>query len=233
MDLIDHGHHGAITACGSSKGLQPLSLGTDGIVNHHESLNSPVLPVGQDVEIMGQRLGPALLGVSDGQRRHIPAEGQIRVFQPLSRRLRIIGLVQDSQICAYRRKFFGIRLQNAHAHAASHHQKIKQIVVGCKAVDHRKGTVVVGHGILVGHRRASHPQSTAGKELTHVVNIVIQLFRLLSGRGRQRTVIFHRAAYRLPPELPAVKPGQKPGIGPGIDESAQLLHGIGRMFVWA
>ena len=182
---------------------------------------------------MGDRLGPALLGISDGQGSHISAEGQIRVFQPFPRRLRIIGFVQDPQVRAHRRKLFGVLLQHAHAHAASHHQQIEQIVIGGKTVDHGKGAVIVRHRVLIRHRRSSHPQGTSGQELAQVINIVIQLLRFLSGRGRQGAVVFHRPPHGLPPEFPASEPGQEPGIGARIHKRAELLHGTRRMLVGA
>ena len=233
MNLIDHGHHGAVAAGRSSEGFQPLSLGTDGIIDHHQPFYAAVLPIGQNIKIVGQRLRPALLGIADGQRGHITAECQIRVFQPLPRRLRIIGLMQNPKIRARRRKLIRIRLQDTHPYTASHHQKIKQIVVGGKTVDHSERTVIICHWVLVGDRRSSHPQGAAGKELAHMINIVIQLFRFFPGCGRQRTVILHRTAHRFPPEFPAAQPGEESGISTGIDKSAQLFHGIGGMLVRA
>ena len=233
MDLVDHGHHGPVAAGRSAEGFQPLSLGTDGIVFHDQTIDAPVFPAGEDVKIVGDRLRPALLGISDGQGCHVPAEGQIRIFQPFPRRLRIIGFVQDPQVRAHRRKLFGVLLQHAHAHAASHHQQIEQIVIGRKTVDHGKGAVIVRHRVLIRHRRSSHPQGTSGQELAQMVNIVIQLLRFLSGRGRQGAVVFHRPPHGLPPEFPAPEPGQEPGIGARIHKRAELLHGTRRMLVGA
>ena len=64
-----------------------------------------------------------------------------------------------------------------------------------------------------------------------MIDIVEELLGLAPGGGGQRTVVLHGPADSLPPELPAAQPGQEPGIGPGIDESAQLPHGVGGVFI--
>ena len=182
---------------------------------------------------MLQRLGPALLGIPDGQGGGVPVKGQVGVLPPVGGGQRLVGFVQDLQVGAHRRQLVGVGLQHPHPHAGAYHQQVEQVVVGRKAVDHRKGAVVVGHGVFVGHRGAAHPQRPAAQKLPHVVDVVIQLLGLLPAGGGQRAVVLHGAAHRLPPELPPAIPGQIAGIGPGIDKGAQLLHRVGSVLVGA
>ena len=182
---------------------------------------------------MGQRLRPALLGVAHGEGGGVVRKGQVGVFQARIGRHRIVGLVQDLQIGAHGRQLVRVALQHAHAHAAAHHQQVEQVVVGGKGVDDRKGAIVVRHGVHLRHRRAAHPQCASGQELPHVIDVIEQLFRLLARGGRERAVVFDRAAHGLPPELAAAQPGQEARIGARIDKGAQLAHGVWRVFIGA
>ena len=233
MDLVQHGHHGAGTAGGAAEGLEALALRTDGVVDHHQGGDALVFPVGEQFKVAGQRLGPALLGVADGQGGGVPGKGQVGVLQTLAGRDGIVGLVQDLQVGAHLGQLVRVGLKHPHAHAAAHHQKVEQVVVGGEVVDHGKGAVVVGHGVLFGHRGAAHPQGTAGQELAQMVDVIVEFFRFFPGGGGQRSVVFHRAAHRLPPEFPAALVRQIAGIGAGVHKRAQLLHGVGSVLVGA
>ena len=162
MDLADHSHHAAIAAGGAAEGAQPLALRADGVVHHNQAGDAPILPVGDQIKVMAQRLGPSFFGIADSQRGGVLAEGQVRVLQPLGHGARVIRLVQDLQVRAHGGQLVGIVLQHPHAHAAAHHQQVEQVVIGRKAVDDGECAVVVGHGVLLGHRGAAHPQGAAG-----------------------------------------------------------------------
>ena len=108
MDFINHGHHGAEAAGGAAEGFQPLPLGTDGVVNHYQTVEPSVLPVGDDVKVVGQGLSPSLLGITDGKGGSVTGEGQIRVFQAVPRGKGSVGFMEDFQIRAHRRKLLGI-----------------------------------------------------------------------------------------------------------------------------
>ena len=102
-----------------------------------------------------------------------------------------------------------------------------------KIIDHFKSTVIVRHRIGVRHLGVSHPESTSGKKLTQMIDIVVKGFRFFSCGRSQRAVILHRPADSLPPEFPPAIPGDIAGISSGIYKGPKLLHGIGRMFVSA
>ena len=233
VDLGQHGHHGARAAGGAAKGLEPLSLGADGVVVHHQGVDALVLPVGQQLKIPADGLGPAFFGIADGQGGGVPLEGQVGVFQPLGRRHRVIGFVQDLQVGAHRRQLLGVGFQHPHPHAAAHHQQVEQVVVGGKVIDDGEGAVVVGHGVFFRHRGAPHPQGAARQKLPQVVDVVVELLGFFPGSGGQGGVVLHRPAHRLPPEFPPALLGQVPGIGAGVDKGAQLLHGVGGVLVGA
>ena len=233
VDLAHHGHHRAVAAGGAAEGLEPLPLGTDGVIDHHQPVDAPVFPAGQKVKVVLQCLGPALLGIADVQGGGVPGKGQVGVLQPVGGGHQVVGFVQDFQIGAHRGQLVGVRLEHPHPHAAAHHQQVEQVMVGGETVDHRERAVVVGHGVLLGHGGAAHPQRPPGQELAHVVDVVVELLRLLPAGGGQGTVVLHRAAHRLPPELPPAVPGQIAGVGAGVDKGAQLLHGVGGVLVGA
>ena len=233
VDLVQHGHHGLVAAGGAAEHLQPLPSGADAVVFHNHRIDFAVFAVGEDLEIMLQRLGPALFGVADGDGDGVGGEIQVGVLQPVLHRAGGVGLVEDLHVCADFRQLFRILLQHAHPHAAAHHEQVKQVVVGVEAVNNLKGAVVVGHGVRVRHRGVAHPQGAARQELAQVVDVVVQLFRLFPRGGRQRAVVLYRPAHRLPPEFPPAVLGQVAGIGAGIHKGAQLLHGVGGMLVLA
>ena len=232
MDLVQHGHHGLVAAGRAAEHLQALATGPDGVVFHHDAADLAVFLVGEHVEVAVDGLGPALLGVTDGQRDGVAGEADPGVFQAIFLFARVVRLVDDLQIGADRRQLLRVGLEHAHAHAAAHHQQVEQVVVGVVVVDDLKGAVVVCHGIGLGHRRLAHPERTPGQKLTQIVDVVVELFGLLAGGGGEGAVVFHGAAHRLPPELPAVQLGYVAGVGAGIDEGAQLAHGAGRVLVF-
>ena len=182
---------------------------------------------------MLQRLRPALLGIADRNRDGIAAEIEIRVFETLLHRARGICLVQNLHVGADLRQLVRVLAQNAHAHAAAHHEKIEQIVVSVEIVDYLKRTVVIRHRVRVRYGRIAHPERSPGQELTEMINVVVQPLGLLARRRSQRAVVFHRAAHRLPPELTAAILRQITRIGAGIDKRAELFHRVRRVLVGA
>ena len=202
VNLAHHCHHRTIAAGGAAKGFEPFPLRADGIIHNDQTLHLAVFPVGQKVKVMLQRLGPALLRIADRQRCGIPRKSQVGVFQPFGSRHRVIGFVQDFQVGAHRREFVCIGLQHPYPDAAAHHQQVEQVMIGRKAVDNGEGTVVVGHRVGIGHRCAADPQRPAGQKLSHMIDVVIQLFGFFAAGRRERAVVFYGAAHSLPPEFP-------------------------------
>ena len=231
MDLVQHGHHGLVAAGRAAEHLQALAAGTDGVVLHHDAPHLGVLLIGQHIEVALDGLGPALLGVADRQRHRVAGEAHSGVLQPLPSGPGIVGLVDDLKVGADLRQLLCVGLEHPHAHAATHHQQVEQIVVGVVIVDDLEGAVVVRHGIGLRHRRLSHPERAPGQELPQVVDVVVELFRFLAAGGRQGAVVLHGPAHRLPPELPSVQLGNVARVGAQIHKRAQLAHGIRRVLV--
>ena len=147
VDLVQHRQHRLIAAGRAAEHLQPLAARADGIVFDHDAPHARIFEVGQDLEVVVDRLRPALLGIADGQVDRVAGEGQVRVFQPLLFRARVVRLVDDLQICADLRQLLRVRPQHAHAHAAADHQQVEQVVVGVEVVDDLEGAVVIGHRV--------------------------------------------------------------------------------------